>query len=122
MSGQNLQIQITINTIELRKIQEEPQQLIAHIPPENWEVIKAEIVDQLADRDGAPQLEQIHIQNFQWDENSHKGSFRMQFLINRHFCCSDTEACAMDYVDWKFTYHNSQLLAEANYVNWTLDN
>ncbi|EEI92956.1 hypothetical protein HMPREF0765_1470 [Sphingobacterium spiritivorum ATCC 33300] len=122
MSGQNLEIKITISNNELRSIQEDPQQLITHISSENWEALKSGIVDQLADRDGAPQLDQIRIQNFRWDENSRKGSFRMQFLINRHFCCSDTEACAMDYVDWNFVYNAGLLSADANYVNWTLDN
>ena len=80
------------------------------------------VIDQLADRDGAPELIDLHISKFQHDTGSGAGKFRLHFKISRRFCCADTTGCNDDYIDFEFVYRDSTLRAEGHYFQWSLDN
>lgn len=99
-----------------------PNRLLALIPSEQCKAIQDLIIDTLADRDGAPELEELEIKSLQYDIKYRQGTFRMHFFVTRRFCCSDQESCTRDYVDWKFIIEDDRLLADATYINWTLDN
>ncbi|PRD56236.1 hypothetical protein [Sphingobacterium gobiense] len=82
--------------------------------------IKAFVFDNLEDKDGAPEVDDLAVSIFKYSEHDKGGYFRLNFYINRRFCCSDIESSRQDYIDFHFSYINETLKASANYFNWNL--
>jgi thiamine pyrophosphokinase len=122
MNNQNLTLNFSLTKEEIDQILISPSRLLALIPSDQYKAIQDLVIDTLADKDGAPEVEELEIKNVQYDIKHRQGTFRMHFFIKRRFCCSDQESCTMDYVDWKFSIEDDRLIADATYINWTVDN
>lgn len=116
----------TIN-FRLENIQEEllidsPSIIIQQLTSNDLNQLQEFIYDQLSDKDGAPQVGNLQIQQFSYDSTNKTGSFRLHFDLNRQFCCSDTTSCHTDYLDFTFKYMGSDLVLSAHYFDWSLTN
>ncbi|MVZ64463.1 hypothetical protein GQF61_01250 [Sphingobacterium sp. DK4209] len=94
--------------------------LLKLVPADQWDSFRSYIFDQLQDKDGSPQADGFKITQFKYSPQDSKGSFRLSFDIDRHFCCSDSNSCSNDYVDMKFSYLNALFQADGCYFNWTI--
>ncbi|MGO1520911.1 MAG: hypothetical protein ACTHZ1_06235 [Sphingobacterium sp.] len=116
---------LTLDSITVESISnwmENPEQFIDVIPPFELDRLNGFLFDHLLDKDGGPTITNIRIDNFKFASQTNKGGFRLHFEINRRFCCSDTCATGVDYIDFQFLLENNQLIAEATYFDWTLNN
>lgn len=102
------------------KCREQPSLLLDLLTEQQIAQIKLFVFDNLEDKDGAPDVENLDISVFRYSEEERNGSFRLHFYINRRFCCSDTESSRQDYMDFHFSYLNETLNASATYFNWNL--
>ncbi|KGE12418.1 hypothetical protein [Sphingobacterium deserti] len=98
------------------------EEILMHINNADKRRINDYVIDQLADRDGAPELIDLQIGKFQYDEGSQAGTFRLHFKISRRFCCADTTGCNDDYIDFRFVYGDAKLHADGHYFQWSPDN
>ena len=80
------------------------------------------IFDQLQDKDGSPEINNIRIGNFVWSKEKSSGHFRVHFEINRRFCCSDICASGNDYIDFQFRLEGVKMICRGSYFDWTLNN
>src|SRR5690606_29194097 len=101
---------------------ENPEQFRDAIPTSDLDRLKGFLFDHLVDKDGGPEISNIRVDNFKFVNETNHGSFRLHFEINRRFCCADTCATGVDYIDFQFRLENNQLIAKATYFDWTLNN
>lgn len=121
MSDSNKLI-IKISNISAESLENNPDGLLQHISPEDQKRLQEYILDRLSSLDGGPSVSTYRIANFSWDSHLKKGRFRLNFTIDRRFCCSDTESCATDYLDFDFTVQETVLTATTEYFEWALNN
>lgn len=115
-------IKLDIPNFLFPEILDRPQLFYELLTLQQQEELKAFLFDLLQDKDGSPEFDDFHVHLFKFDSSTLDGSFRLKFTINRRFCCADSTACQMDYLDFKFSYVKERLEAQANYFNWNLDN
>ena len=115
-------IDITVPHALLKDSAIHSEEILAGISEEETKRIQDYVVDQLADRDGAPELIDMQISKFQYDDGSCTGTFRLHFKISRRFCCSDSTGCNDDYMDFRFAYLEGTVHAEGHYFQWNLNN
>ena len=113
-------IEISIPLSLFDKCREQSNLLLDLLTEQQIAQIKAFVFDNLEDKDGAPEVENLDISFFKYNEEERSGSFRLHFYINRRFCCSDIESSRQDYLDFHFSYMNETLRASATYFNWNL--
>ena len=92
------------------------------IPDQIITALKSFIFDRLENKDGSPEITDLKPTKVNFDNEKSLGSFRLTFLIDRRFCCSDVHNCHQDYIDVKFQFKNSHLIGRASYFDWTIDN
>lgn len=115
-------IKLNVPDFLFQSILERPQFLFELLAIGSLEDIKGFLFDQLKDKDGSPEFEDFQVQQFDYDAATNAGRFRLSFTINRRFCCSDTEGCSRDYIDFDFIYSLECINATAHYFNWSIDN
>lgn len=115
-----ISIEIFIPLLLFDKCREQPTILLDILTEQQIAQIKAFVFDNLEDKDGASEVDNLGISFFKYNEGGRSGSFRLHFYINRRFCCSDVESSRQDYVDFHFSYINEILKASATYFNWNL--
>jgi len=98
---------------------DDPVQFRELLSPEQRQ-IDDHVVNQLEDKDGAPNLTDFSIGNISFDSITSKGSFRVHFKISRQFCCSDIISCQTDYIDFTCTKRGQKLDIMGSYVLWTI--
>lgn len=113
-------LELVIPMFLLDKCQEQPTILLDILTEQQIAQIKAFVFDSLEDKDGAPEVADLGVSFFKYDEAENRGSFRLHFHLNRRFCCADTESCRPDYMDFHFSYANETLKATASYFNWNV--
>ncbi|MEN5194922.1 hypothetical protein [Sphingobacterium faecium] len=96
--------------------------LVNKITVDDRRKLQEVVFDNLSDKDGAPQIDDLIIEKFTIDEKKTRGKFRINFSINRQFCCSDTISCQSDYIDFTFTYRPNFINAIGDFVNWNIEN
>lgn len=121
MNGSNKLI-IKIPNFYSVVLENNPEWIIQHISPEDQSRLQDYILDHLSSLDGGPSVNDYRIANFSWDRILQKGTFRLNFTIDRRFCCSDTESCATDYLDFDFSVQDAILTATSEYFEWALNN
>lgn len=117
-----LAIKLSVPNYMFQSIVEQPQLLFELLAIGSLAAIKSFLFDQLKDKDGSPTFDNFQVHLFTYDPKSGKGSFRLKFAINRLFCCSGTDACSSDYLDFDFVYSQECIQANAHYFNWSIDN
>ncbi len=122
MNSQEFKFSIATATLDLSSLKENPSLLIHYIPEEILKALKQFIFDQLQNKDGAPNPTDFKITQFEFNESNESGKFRMNFQIDRQFCCADSTACSSDYMDFSFSLSATQLLAKGSFFDWTLTN
>lgn len=120
MSTITLNIPVTETVIQ--EIKQNFTLLLDNITAEDHKQFQEVVFDSLSDKDGAPQIGDLTISIFTFDDIQKKGRFRISFNIDRQFCCSDTTSCQSDYVDFDFTYASGNIVAIGNFMNWDIDN
>lgn len=119
----NNTLDIVIKDIDMERIIEFNSILLDYLDKNNLTIIiKDYIIDNINDKDGSPAINNLHIKDFQYKKDDKTGKFRLQYDIERIFCCSDIEASKPDYIDFTFHLKNNDLLAHAEYFNWELNN
>ena len=114
---------LTIVNIHKDQFLQDPQYLIQRLTDQQIEQLKAFLLDTLDDKDGSPSIGELHIKQLLFDQQQpEQGKFRLAFAIERRFCCSGTEACQQDYIDFNFQLADNNLIAHATYFNWSLNN
>jgi len=99
-----------------------PEQFQKVIPSTEPDRLAKFVFEHLQDKDGSPEVTNIRIDTFVWSKETGQGRFRLHFEINRRFCCSDTCATGLDYIDFQFRLKGNRLIASGSYFDWTLDN
>ena len=122
MDSQEFKFELKVDENALKGYQDNPQDLGKLIDKEVIKDLQDFVFDNLKDKDGSPEVADIEIKHFKFQEKDKKGSFRLQFLIDRRFCCSDTDSCSADYIDFQFQFQNGILRAIGGYFDWTLSN
>jgi hypothetical protein len=117
-------ITLNIPVIEkvLPEIKRNPTLILDNITAEDRQLLQEVVFDSLSDKDGAPQIGDINISSFTFDNIEKKGRFRISFNIDRQFCCSDTTSCQSDYIDFDFSYASGNISATGHFINWDIDN
>lgn len=113
-------LELSIPVFLFDKCREQPTMLLDILSEQQIAQIKEFVFDSLEDKDGAPQVEDLDVSFFKYDEAERRGSFRLHFYLNRRFCCADTDSCQQDYLDFHFSYANEMLKATATYFNWNV--
>ncbi len=122
MESKAFKFHIPINSHQLQGLMEKPQDLLKLLPKNELENFRWFIFDELSDKDGSPTVNNLLITKFSYDQTKNKGGFRMSFDIDRKFCCSDTESCKSDYLDFTFQINDNELEASGSYFDWTMGN
>lgn len=65
-------------------------------------VIKRDIAELYAGSGLTPTVDHIDITNTGLDLTTGKGKFRMDYVLQRQFGCSDMQTEEMDYMEWAF--------------------
>jgi len=117
-----IQLNIPISASELKEVEQNSASLLEKITVNDRNQVQEKIFDSLSDKDGAPQVGDLAITKFSFDDNQKKGKFRLTFHIDRQFCCSDTTSCQSDYIDFDFTYASTELKAVGHFISWDIDN
>jgi len=115
-------IKLDIPNFLFPEIIDRPQLFYDLLMPQQLDDLKGFLFDLLQDKDGSPEFDDFEVHAVKFDSSTQEGSFRLKFTINRRFCCADTSACQMDYLDFNFSYVKECVVARANYFNWNLDN
>ncbi|MFZ4861672.1 hypothetical protein ACL9RF_05750 [Sphingobacterium sp. Mn56C] len=116
------EIKLQITVANIQDITRKPQLFLDKLNAENRQTLQHYLLDNLSDKDGGPTVDNLAISNFNFDTEARRGRFRLNFTINRRFCCSDIEACGNDYLDFTFTYNWQTIEAVAQYFDWSLTN
>ncbi|SEG66568.1 hypothetical protein [Sphingobacterium lactis] len=122
MEAKEFEFNIPISQEQIGSLEIEPQTLLDFIPAAQTDKLKDFVFDALGNKDGSPEVGNLKVAKFKFDKAKNKGSFRLKFDIDRRYCCSDTESCSSDYVDFVFTTAGKNMLAKGNYFDWTLNN
>lgn len=123
--NESIQIDMTIAVSDLDILDRyfDPQSLVTVLTQPQLKALKQSLLEVVADKDGGPQISDLRISNWQYDPSKNTGKFRLHFVIDRQFCCSDTQSCVADYVDFTFIkQHADHLIASATYFNWSVNN
>lgn len=113
---------VQISDIDWNMLTSNPKVLLEHLKEEDKSLLQEYILDRLHTRDGGPSITNFHIDRFRVDEETKKGSFRLLFDIERQFCCSGSESCTNDYLDFDFHRQGEGIIAFTEYMEWTLNN
>ncbi len=122
MDAKEYTFNLQIDNNHFSSILEESSNLLKYIQPNELAKLKDFIFDILGNKDGSPEINNLKISNFIFDNVKNKGSFRLKFDIDRRFCCSDMESCSNDYIDFNFKFENGAFNAKGSYFDWTLSN
>lgn len=122
MEAKEYTFETDINSEQLETISEDPSELLNYISKEELDKLSWFIFDVLGDKDGSPEVGNIQVSNFRYQPDTHVGKFRMQFDIDRKFCCSDMGSCSNDYLDFDFKLEDQRFIAKGSYFDWTLNN
>ena len=76
------------------------------------------IIDQIHDKAGFPEVEWIELYNWNFDNTSNRGKFRISFHIKRTFYCSDIKSSQKDYIDINFIYSDKVIQGYGQYIIW----
>ena len=117
-----LAIDIDVPDFMFIQMEQRPQLFYELLSANQQEELKSFLFDLLQDKDGAPEFDDFQVHLYKFNALTKEGSLRLKFTINRRFCCADTTACQMDYVDFDFSYVKERIGARARYFNWNLDN
>lgn len=117
-----IKLNIKVSEKEWLEINHNFTLLVNKITVDDRRKLQEVVFDNLSDKDGAPQIDDLIIEKFTIDEKKTHGKFRINFNINRQFCCSDTSACQSDYIDFTFTYRPNFINAIGDFVNWNIEN
>lgn len=115
-------LNIPITDTALQQIKQNFTLLLDQITAEDRKQLQEAVFDSLSDKDGAPQIGDLSVSSFTFNDIEKKGKFRISFNIDRQFCCSDTTSCQSDYVDFDFSYTYGNIVATGNFMNWDIDN
>lgn len=114
---------LTIVNIKLEDITTNPSLILERLTQTQLEQLNHFLIDTIEDKDGSPNIGNISIIQLHLHNNiPNKGRFRLEFTIDRRFCCSDIEAAQSDYIDFEFDVIKCDLHAKATYFNWTVNN
>lgn len=122
MDSKEFRFELKVDEHTLKGYKENPKDLAKLIDKEVIKELQDFVFDNLKDKDGSPEVAEIETKHFKYVEADRKGSFRLQFLIDRRFCCSDTDSCSADYIDFQFQVEDGMLQAKGGYFDWTLSN
>ena len=117
-----IKLNISVTETALQEIKENFALLLDKITADDRKQLQEVVFDSLSDKDGAPQVGDLAISSFTFEDIEKKGKFRITFHIDRQFCCSDTSSCQSDYIDFDFTYASDNLVAVGHFINWNIDN
>jgi len=119
MSQDTLSIKLKVNEHLFQSWNNNPQALLLH---PNFDVVSLTdfVLEHLQDWEGAPELNDLSISKWSFDAAHFLGKFRVNFLINRRYCCSDQQSCKNDYMDFTFRYHDQVFVATAEYFDWNV--
>jgi len=121
--SETLSIKLNIADITKEQLLADPQLPIEKLTAQQTKELKEFLWDLLEDKDGSPSIGNLSIKQLSYNDNdNNKGKFRLAFDIDRRFCCSDTQACQQDYIDFSFELHENLLKTQATYFNWSLNN
>ncbi|MBE8720518.1 hypothetical protein [Sphingobacterium pedocola] len=123
--NENIQIDmaIVVSDLDILDCNFDPQSLLVRLSQLQLTALKESLLEVVADKDGGPQIGDLHINHWHYDISKNTGRFRMHFAIERQFCCSDIESCVVDYVDFTFVKRpDDYLIATAMYFNWSVNN
>lgn len=115
-------LNITISQTDWNNIQHDYTLLLNKLTAEDHKQLQDLVFDNLSDKDGAPQINDLTISEYRVDENQKKGKFRLNFQIDRQFCCSDTQSCQTDYIDFNFSYISDVCTAIGHFIHWNIEN
>lgn len=117
-----MKLKLELFDIVIDDLLKNPSGLVDCLGELNFNKLQDYIVDNLSSLDGGPSINNLQVENFQYDVTNQLGSFRLCFNIDRRFCCSDIESCRNDYLDFDFKIINSTLIAFTEYFDWDLNN
>ncbi|MNL03638.1 hypothetical protein D3C87_1241790 [compost metagenome] len=117
-----IKLNIKVSEKEWVEINHNSTLLINNITLDDRKQLQEVVFDNLSDKDGAPLIDDLTVAKFTIDEKKTNGKFRINFNINRQFCCSDTSSCQSDYIDFTFTYRPNFISALGDFVNWNIEN
>ncbi|MCA5006816.1 hypothetical protein [Sphingobacterium bovistauri] len=120
MSNNNLKFVIQVNDINSFILN--PNKIIGYFGENTFAILQEYVLDNLHSLDGGPSISNLEIIKFKYNSDLDNGSLRLKFQINKRYCCSDTESCANDYLDFNFDLIGSRMTLEAEYFDWTLNN
>src|SRR5690606_926971 len=100
METKEYRFETEINQEQLEGISTDPSALLDIISKEELDKLSWFIVDVVGDRHGSPEVGNIHVSSFKYDAEKTKGTYRMQFDIDRKFCCTDMGGSSDDYLDF----------------------
>jgi hypothetical protein len=116
------ELTIEISPINIEEWEPNSQSILSQVTEENLIKIRAYILDNLAGLDGGPSISEFEVANLKFNSEMKRGSFRLKFQIDRQYCCSDTQACSNDYLDFDFSVEHYKLKAHTEYFDWSLTN
>ena len=116
------ELKIEIDTTFTGQLLEDPKVLIKKLVELNNLKIQQYMLDNLNNLDGGPSISNLDIQNFTYNHSLNSGTFRLKFQIERRYCCSDTESCVNDYLDFHFLIRKDKVSASSEYFDWNLNN
>lgn len=119
----HIDMTIVVSDSDIQGHNFDPQSIITMLSQSQLKTLKESLLEVVEDKDGGPQIGDLHISHWQYELSKNTGKFRLHFAIDRQFCCSDTKSCIADYVDFTFVkQHNNYLTARATYFNWSINN
>jgi|SRR5690606_17015750 hypothetical protein len=122
ISMSNSELQLEISPINIGELEKDAQLIRKNLSEDNLSKLTEYVLDNLSNLDGGPSINRLEVLNFKYDREEHTGSFRLKFQIDRRYCCSDTESCVNDYLDFDFKVHQDNLIAKTEYFDWSLNN
>lgn len=118
----NCELKIKIPNIDIQNLSKNEQLLAELLNSNHRQELQEYILDGLGNKDGGPQATLFKVKNFFYNQGERKGAFRLTFIVQRRYCCSDTESCQEDYLDFDFVIDNDILVAHTIYFDWSLNN
>lgn len=115
-------ITLLIEKVNITELLNSNISLLEQLDAQRFAALSDFLLDNIENKDGSPSISNLSIENLTFNESTNRGKFRLKFQIDRRFCCSGTEACANDYIDFDFVYNDPNIEAKASYFNWELNN
>ena len=105
-----------------RDLSVQPDLLVKLLPEECRLALNNYLIQGIKNKDGGPSIVDLHLRNWEYQEDTHAGTFRFYFRVHRNYTCSALEAAQLDYLDFSFTDLREEFVATATYFYWDLDN